>query len=127
MGEYVFNFVEMKKGNLFADDVGEIDEGGIKGFNLAAGKVFHKTAEGDEVVGLGDGFQILAAIFGAKAVKFQAIFTENFAVDVGRFDVNFAKNVLSDFEEAVEVEAVVFDSFFRAAAFDFEVFEEVVD
>lgn len=34
---------------------------------------------------------------------------------------------MDDFEEALEVKAVVFDGFFRAAAFDLEVFEKIFD
>ena len=49
-----FDFVKMKKGNLFTSGFRKIDKGMIKGFNAASGEVFKKAADGDEVVGLGD-------------------------------------------------------------------------
>lgn len=54
-----FDFVKMEKGNLFTGGFREIDEGMIKRFNAASGEVFKKAADGDEVVGLGDGKKAL--------------------------------------------------------------------
>ena len=46
----------MEKSDLLSNDVGKLDEGGVERFDLAPGEVLHKATEGDQVVGLGDGF-----------------------------------------------------------------------
>ena len=53
----VFYFVVMEKSNLFFGGAGKIDEGRIKGLDVAASKVFKKAAEGDEMVSLSNGLE----------------------------------------------------------------------
>lgn len=112
---------------MLADDAGELDEGGVKGINTAFCEVFKEAAEGDEVVGLGDGLEIFAvAVF--FAIELEAVFAEEFLGNVGGAEfVVFAGDFAGNSEEATEVAFVVFGGFARAAAFDFEMFDEVVD
>lgn len=90
-----FDFVVVEKGDLFSNDVGEFDEGGVEGFDFAFGEVFEEAAEGDEVVGLGDDFEVFAFFVGF-AVELEAELTEEFGGDV-------------DGEEVAEVDVVAFD------------------
>lgn len=73
--EKAFYFVVVEEGDLFADDVGEFDEGRVEGCDAAFGEVFEKTAEGDEVVRLGDDFEVFASFVGF-AVELEPEFAE---------------------------------------------------
>ena len=130
--EEVFSFVVVETGDLFADDMGEFDEGGIEGFNAALSEVFKKAAKGDEVVGLGDDFEIFAVLVDF-AVELEAVFAEEFlgnvdGEEVSQFDVvafdnaevrGFFKDGHGKVLEAEEVATVVISGLFRAAFFDF--------
>ena len=66
--------------------MGELDEAGVEGGDIALRKVFEKTAERDEVIGLGDGGE--SATFGVgDTVEAKAIFADEFAREVARFEV----------------------------------------
>lgn len=65
----------MEEGNLFADDVRELNKGGVKGINAAFGEVFEEAAQGDEVIGLGDSFESLAVSVDL-AIESEAIFAQ---------------------------------------------------
>lgn len=89
MVEETFDFVEMEKSDLFSFGAGEVDEGLVEGRDAAAGEIFQKAAEGDEVVGLGeDGERLVLGVF--VAVETEAIFANELRSDffwsVGRGD-----------------------------------------
>lgn len=123
--EEIFYFVVVEEGDLFADDVGEFDEGWVERFDVALGKVFEKAAEGDEVVRLGDNFEIFAFFVGF-AVELEAEFAEELGSDVDREEVvqldilafddaevgGFFKDVHGDVLEAQEIATVVVGGFF---------------
>lgn len=96
MIEEILDFVVLKEGNLFADDVRKLNKGGVERFDLAFGEVFEKTAEGDEMICLGDSFEIFAiAVF--FAVELEAEFAEELLGDVGGLEVfTFARNFSGD-------------------------------
>ncbi len=50
----------MQKSNLFANDMGEFDKAGVESFNTAFGEIFKEATEGDEMISLGDSFEIFA-------------------------------------------------------------------
>ncbi len=130
--EEVFYFVVVEKGDLFTDDVGEFDEGGVEGFDAALSEVFKKAAKGDEMVGLGDDFEVFAVLVDF-AVELEAVFAEEFlsnvdGEEVSQFDVVAFDNakVGGLFEdghgkvlEAEEITTVVVSGFFRASFFNF--------
>ena len=125
--EEVFDFVVLKKSDLLADDVGELDEGGVERFDVAFGEVFEEAAEGDEVVGLGDGFEVFAvAIF--FTIELKAEFAKELLGDVGRLEfIAFAGDVARNEEETIEVAFVIFGSFAGTAFFYFETFDKVAN
>lgn len=127
MVEKIFDFVVVEKGDLLADDMGEFDEGRVERFDVALGEIFEKTTEGDEVIRLGDGFEIFAvAIF--LAVELEAKFADEFLSDVsGGEIVAFAGNVGGEVKEAGEVTLIVFGSFARTTTLDFEVLDKISD
>ncbi len=47
----------MKKGDLLANDMGKFDEARVKGIDVTLGEVFEETAQGNEVIRLGYGFE----------------------------------------------------------------------
>ena len=130
--EEVFDFVIMKESDLFADNVGKFNEGGVEGFDAAFGEVFEKAAEGDEMIGLSDDFEVFAVLVGF-AVELEAEFAEEFLGDVDREEVGefgvvafddakiggFLEDVYGNILEAQEVATVVVGGFFGATAFDF--------
>lgn len=138
--EEIFYFVVVEEGDLFADDVGEFDEGRVEGFDAALGEVFEEAAEGDEVVRLSDDFEIFAFFVGF-AVELEAEFAEEFGGDVDGEEVvqldivafddaevgGFFKDVHGDVLEAQKIATVVVGGFFRAALLDFEAFDEIDD
>jgi len=67
----------MEEGDLFFDSFGEFDEGGVEGIDVAFGEVGEKTAQSDEVVGLGGGGEFGAA-FVFVAIEPEAVFAEQF-------------------------------------------------
>lgn len=79
--EEAFYFVVVEEGDLLTDDVGEFDEGRVEGRDAAFGEVFEKTSEGDEVVRLGDDFEIFASFVGF-AVELEPELAEKFFGDV---------------------------------------------
>ena len=125
---------------MFADDVGKFDEGGVEGFDAALSEVFKKATKGDEVVGLGDDFEVFAVLVDF-AVELEAVFAEEFlgnvdGEEVSQFDVVAFDNakVGGLFEdghgkvlETEEITTIVVSGFSRATFFDFEVFNEVDD
>lgn len=125
MVEEIFDFVVVKKSDLFANDVGELDEGGVERFDVAFGEIFEKAAESNEVIRLGDGFEIFAVtIF--FAIKLEAKLADKFLSDVGGGEiVAFAGNIAGKVEKTGEVALIVFGSFARTATLDFEVFDKV--
>ena len=130
--EEVFYFVVVEKGDLFADDMGEFDEGGVEGFDAALGEVFKKATKGDEVVRLGDDFEVFAVLVDF-AVELEAVFAEEFlgnvdGEEVSQFDVVAFDNakVGGFFEdghgkvlETEEITTVVVGGFSGATFFDF--------
>lgn len=120
--------------------MGKLDEAGVEGFDFALGEIFEKTAESDEVVSLGNGLEIFAVAVDF-AVELEAIFADEFGGDIGRSEVRkisigsidgaklgvFLKNAKRNILEAEKVALVVFGSFAGAAAFDFEMFDEVAN
>ncbi len=57
MLKQTFYFVKMKKGDLLANDMGKFDEARVKGIDVTLGEVFEETAQGNEVIRLGYGFE----------------------------------------------------------------------
>lgn len=76
-----FDFVVVEEGDLFFDGFGEVDEARVEGFDVAFAEVFEEAAEGDEVVGLGEGGEG----GGGGAVEPEAVFAEEFGGDFGGF------------------------------------------
>lgn len=110
----------MKKRNLRLDDFWQFNFAGFKTFDVAARQIGEKAAQGDKVISL----RRAAEIFAVKilvAVEPEAVFADNFAGDFFDFDVFFEK-----FSKSLDVKPIIFDSFKRAAAFDFEAFEKIV-
>ncbi len=71
---------------MFANDMGEFDEAGVEGSDAALGEIFEEAAEGNEVVGLGDGLEVFSVtIF--FAVKAEAEFTHELLGNVGGSEV----------------------------------------
>lgn len=140
MAEEVFDFVVMEKADLFADDVGELDEGMIEGFDVALGEVFEEAAEGDEMIGLGDGFEVFAVLVGF-AVEGEAEFAKELGGDVDGEEVGkvgffvfiyaqlgvFLEDAEGDIAEAKEIATIIFGGFLRTAVFDLEAFDEIDD
>lgn len=130
----------MEESDLFADDVRELDEGGVEGFDVAFGEIFEEAAEGDEVIRLSDDFEVFAIRVGF-AVELETELAEKFLSDVdrkkiGEFGVvafddtevgGFFENVHGEILEAQKVATVVVSGFFRAAFFDFQMFDKVDD
>lgn len=91
---------------MLADGAGQIYEGGVERVDASAREVAQEAAEGDEVVGLGEGGEVLAGggggcaggevlvgvgggamagggVFGvAETVEFEAVFSQHFVVDI---------------------------------------------
>lgn len=91
----VFDFVVVEKGDLFADDVGEFDEGGVEGFDAAFGEVFKEAAEGDEVIRLGDNLEVFAVLV-SFTVELEAELAEEFPSNVNREKVGEFRVVAFD-------------------------------
>ncbi len=72
----------MQERNLFASGFGEVDQGMIKGFDVAAGEIFEKTTDGDKMISLGDGGEALIVFVANLAVEPDAIFAHKFEVDI---------------------------------------------
>lgn len=81
---------------MFADDVGQLDEGRVERFDVALGEVFEKAAESYEMVSLGDSLEILAvAVF--FAIELETEFAQEFLGNVGGLKlVAFAGDVTRD-------------------------------
>lgn len=110
----------MKKRNLRFDDLWQFDFAGFKTFDVAARQIGEESAQGDKVISL----RRAAEIFSVEvlvAVEPEAIFADNLAGDFFDFDVFFEK-----FGKSLDVKPIIFDSFKRAAAFDFEAFEKII-
>ena len=105
---------------MFFDGFGEFDEGRVEGFDFAFDEVGEKTAESDEVVGLGGGGEF-GATFVLVAIEPKAVFAEEFLGDLGGLEV------AGEFDEARKVEVVVAGGVGAAAFFDLERFEEFGD
>ncbi len=65
----------MKEGDLLTDDMGKLDEGRIKGFDFAFGEILKKTAQGDEMISLGNSLQTFAVGVGL-AVELKTKFAD---------------------------------------------------
>lgn len=100
---------------------------GVERFDVSAGKIFEKTAEGNEMVSLGKCGKIFVADVVSVAVELEAVPAIDFGGDVLGLKIVVMKNVRNKVVKAKKVKAVVFDSFFGAATFDFDVFEKVAD
>lgn len=59
-GEKVFDLVVMKESNLFFNGTGEVNKGGVERVDTATCEIFKEAAEGDEMISLSDGFQVVA-------------------------------------------------------------------
>jgi len=94
------NFVDIEEGDLFFGDFWQLDEGGVEGVDVALGEVSEKTAQGDEVVGLGGGGEFGVA-FVFVAVEPEAVFAEEFGGDL------FGLEIAGEFDETGEIEVVV--------------------
>lgn len=140
MAQKVLNFIVVEESNLLTDDVGKLDEGGVEGFEVALREVFEEAAEGNEMIGLGNGFKIFPeAVF--FAIELEAELTQEFLgnvdreevteVDVGTIHDAKGRGLLEDAERNVletdEVAFVILGGFFRAATFDFKAFDEIDD
>lgn len=93
--EETLDFAIMKEGDLFADDVGEFDEGGVERFDAAFGEILQETAESDEMIGLGDDFEVFAVLV-SFAVELEAKLAEEFTSDVDREKVSEFRVVAFD-------------------------------
>lgn len=83
---------------MLAGDMRKLNETGVKRFDLAFGEIFEKTAEGDEMIGLGDGFEVFAVAINF-AVELEAIFADELWGDIFGFEIG-----------SVEIIGVVFGS-----------------
>lgn len=114
------NFFVMKKRNLRFDDFWQFNFAGFKTFDVAARQISKKSAQGNQMVSLRRAAEIFAIEI-LVAVEPEAIFADDFAGDFFDFDVFFEK-----FSKSLDVKPIIFDSFKRAAAFDFEAFEKII-
>lgn len=80
----------MEEGDLFFDGARKIDEGRVESLNVSSGEIFEEAAEGDEVVGLGEGGETFIADVISVAVEFEAVFAEEFGVNLARLNIVFS-------------------------------------
>lgn len=125
---------------MFPDDVGELDESGVEGFDAAFGEIFKEATESDEMIGLGDDFEVFSVLVGF-AVELEAEFAKEFLGDVDREEITeFGVVAFNDAEaggffedghgevlKTEEVATVIIGGFFGTAFFDFEVVDEIND
>ena len=65
----------MEKSNLFAGGFGEVNQGRVKRFDATTSKIFKKTAQSNEVVGLGKSGESAVGAFIFDAVESETVFT----------------------------------------------------
>lgn len=134
------NFVVVEKGDLFANDMGKLDEGRIKGFDFAFGEILKKTAQGDEVISLGNSLQAFA-VGVSLAVELEAKFADEFGSDINWFKITeifvglsinaklrlLIENIEANITKAEEIALVIFCGLEGAAALDFEMLDVIGD
>ena len=80
----------MEEGDLFFNGTREVDEGRVESLNVSSGEIFEEAAEGDEVVGLSEGGETFVANVISVAVEFEAVFAEEFGVNLARLNIVFS-------------------------------------
>ena len=80
--EHGLDFVVVEESDLLFRCLREVNEGGVEGGNFAAGEIAEEAAEGDEVVGLGQGVERVG-LGVLVAVEAEAVFSEKFGGDFG--------------------------------------------
>lgn len=98
MVEEVFDFVVVEEGDLFADDMGELDKAGVEGVDAAFSEVFKKATEGNKMVSLGNGLEIFTVAVGFS-VELETKFANKFKSNVGGGKIGEVSVVVHDDSE----------------------------
>lgn len=95
--------------------------------NTATGKIFEKTTESDEVVGLGEGGERLLGRALVETIKSETISAKKLGSDVAGFEVLTRKILSGKLKKTRKIESVIFDGMKRATSFDFDMFKKIGD
>ncbi len=91
---------------------------GLSEDNIALREVGEEAAQGDKVVGLGNGGEFVTLIT-SQAIQPQPVLSDDFTRDFVDF------NVTAELDEAFKVEAVVLGGLSRTATLDLYMFDKV--
>lgn len=98
MVEEVLDFVVVEEGDLFADDMGELDKAGVEGVDAAFSEVFKKAPEGNKMVSLGNSLEIFTVAVGFT-VELEAKLADKFKSNVGGGKIGEVSIVIHDDSE----------------------------